>query len=248
MQKYLIESKQLDERCAFRFALQRPKESTRYCPLPDETREILVRLRASLKHQWIADSTAVLSHSGLRFGELAQLTRFDADLRRELILIRDETFDPNGTKTTKGGFSRAVPMHPVVKEIILRRLKGKNDLLFQGPRGGTLRSDTYGRNLRKLALEPLAEKFPHPRFQTITAHCFRHFFASLCAANKVSEQTTMDWMGHKTSSMARVYYRSNHRAAVKMIQQFDSFTEAPTVDGISHNNPKKETSDTDTAK
>ena len=105
---------------------------------------------------------------------------------------------------------------------------------------------TYGRNLRKLALEPLGEKFPHPKFQTITAHSLRHFFASMCAANKVSEQTTMDWMGHRTSNMAKYYYRSNHKAAVQMIQQFEDFTEASPADDVSKHNPKSETGNDDT--
>ena len=139
-------------------------------------------------------------------------------------------------------------MHPVVKEIIERRVKSDGDLLFVGPRGGKLRSDTFGRSLRKLALVPLSKMFPHPRFKTITAHSLRHFFASICAANKVSEQTTMDWMGHRTSNMAKYYYRSNHKAAVQMIQQFEDFTEALPADDASLINPESETDNDDTSK
>ena len=243
LHRHLIINKHLDDRCAFPFTITRPKESSKYCPIEEELRAILANLQVC---QWMFDSTATLSHSGLRFGELAQLSRFDADLKKSLIFVRDETFDSNSNRTTKSGYSRAVPMHPVVKEIIKRRLKLDQELLFVGPRGGKLRSDTYGRNLRKLALEPLGEKFPHPKFQTITAHSLRHFFASMCAANKVSEQTTMDWMGHRTSNMAKYYYRSNHKAAVQMIQQFEDFTEASPADDVSKHNPKSETGNDDT--
>ena len=245
LHRHLISYKHLDDRCAFPFAIGRPKESTKYCPEDQELRAILACLKGT---DWIYDATATLSHSGLRFGELSQLTRFDIDLKKSLIHVRDETFDSRGTRTTKSGYSRAVPMHPVVSEIVKRRLQRDPELLFAGPRGGKLRLDTYGRNLRKLALEPLEEKFPAPRFQTITAHSLRHFFASICAANKVSEQTTMDWMGHRTSNMAKYYYRSNHKAAVQMIQQFEDFTEALPVDDVSPTNPNSEADDEDTSK
>ena len=245
LHRHLITHNHLDDRCSFPFTIARPKESTKYCPVEEELRAILTCLKGC---DWMFDATTALSHSGLRFGELAQLTHFDADLKKSLLYVRDETFNSNSRRTTKSGRSRAVPMHPAVREIIERRLKLGQGLLFVGPRGGKLRSDTYGRHLRKLALDPLSEKFPHPRFQTITAHSFRHFFASLCAANKVSEQTTMDWMGHRTSNMAKYYYRSNHKAAVQMIQQFEDFTEASPADDASPITPKSETDNDDTAK
>ena len=245
LHRHLIAHKHLDDRCAFPFEITRPKESTKYCPSDDELRAILTSLKGV---DWIFDATAVLAHTGLRFGELAQLSRFDVDLKKSLLNVRDETFDTTSERTTKSGYSRTVPMHSVVREIIERRVKYEGDLLFVGPHGGMLRSDTFGRNLRKLALEPLSEKFPHPRFQTITAHSLRHFFASICAANKVSEQTTMDWMGHRTSSMAKYYYRSNHKAAVQMIQQFENFTEASPADDASTTKPNSETDGEDTSK
>ena len=245
LHRHLIAYGHLDDRCAFPFAITRPKESTKYCPAEEELRAILSRLK---EHEWIYDATTTLTHTGLRFGELAQLSSHDADLKKSLIYVRDETFDSNSSRSTKSGYSRTVPMHPVVRHIIKRRLENSPELLFTGPKGGKLRSDTYGRNLRKLALQPLQKEFPHPRFQTITAHSLRHFFASMCAANKVSEQTTMDWMGHRTSNMAKYYYRSNHKAAVQMIQQFEDFTEASPADEASTTYTKSEAGNDDTAK
>ena len=58
----------------------------------------------------------------------------------------------------------------------------------------------------------------------------------------------MDWMGHRTSNMAKYYYRSNHKAAVQMIQQFEDFTEALPVDDVSPTNPNSEADDEDTSK
>ena len=188
----------------------------------------------------------VLSHSGLRFGELAQLTRHDVDLETHLLHVRDESFDPNSSKSTKTGYSRVVPMHNEGEELVGKRIEDDSRYLFEGPRGGKLRSDTFGRNLKNKALIPLAKKFPNPRFQTITAHSFRHFFASLCASQQASEQVTMDMMGHRTSNMARYYYHRNNKAAVKMIQQFESFTEGSQVDDTSISNPSLEDGDAST--
>ena len=245
LHRHLIAYKHLDDRCAFPFAISRPKESTKYCPSGDEVRAILGCLK---DHEWIYDVTTTLNHSGLRFGELAQLSPFDADLKESLIHVRDETFETHGYRKTKSGYSRFVPMLPRVQKIIARRLEQSNELLYVGPKGGKLRSDTFGRNLRRLALQPLQKKFPDPRFQTITAHSFRHFFASCCAANQTSEQNTMDWMGHRTSKMAKYYYRSNHKAAVKLVQQFEDFTEASPADDASTTNPNSEASGENTSK
>ena len=75
LHRHLISYKHLDDRCAFPFAIGRPKESTKYCPEDQELRAILACLKGT---DWIYDATATLSHSGLRFGELSQLTRFDS--------------------------------------------------------------------------------------------------------------------------------------------------------------------------
>ena len=245
--RHLIENKHLDDQCRFKYEVTRPKESSKYCPTGPELRAILGVLKANSEFRWLYDLVVVLSFSGLRFGELAQLTHHDVDLKEHLLHVRDESFDPNSSKSTKTGYSRVVPMHPDVEELIRKRLEIDSRYLFEGPRGGKLRSDTFGRNLKEKALIPLAKKFPNPRFQTITAHSFRHFFASLCASQQTSEQVTMDMMGHRTSNMARYYYHRNNKAAVKMIQQFESFTEGLQVDEPSITNLSLEDSDVSTS-
>ena len=85
LHRHLIAHKHLDDRCAFPFEITRPKESTKYCPSDDELRAILTSLKGV---DWIFDATAVLAHTGLRFGELAQLSRFDVDLKKSLLNVR----------------------------------------------------------------------------------------------------------------------------------------------------------------
>ena len=221
---YLIESKQLDAKFGFSYRVRRPKQSTKYCPSPDEVRAILKNLTADPNQKWLHDVVAVLSYTGMRFGEVAQLTWDDVDLKNGILHVRD---DAEHQQSTKNGYSRKVPIHQVVRKVVQGLSPRTDKLLLHGPRGGRLRGDTFGNYLRKCALLPLAEQFPHPRFQKITAHSLRHFFNSLCAASGISQQYVMDWMGHRTSAMTKYYFSSDDQAAQKYIKKLESPTDVP---------------------
>jgi len=208
--RYLIEERHLDSKYAFAYRVRRPTQSTKYCPTADETRAILAHLTRKPGLKWLLNAAAILSHTGMRFGEMAQLTWDDVDLKVGFVHVRDEF--GKGDKTTKTGYSRVLPIHPAVREVIEGLSRHSDNRLFHGPRGGRLRSETFGNHLRKFALRPLAAQFPHPRFQKITAHSFRHFFASCCAAAGIAQQTTMDWMGHRTNAMAKYYFHRDDQA------------------------------------
>jgi len=177
--KHLIEEKKLDHGCAFKFEVNRPKESSRYCPTVSEVKAILDKLKKDPSQHWLFDAVAMLAHTGLRLSELSQLTTYDVDLKKELIYIREESENEFGNKSTKTGYSRVVPIHPAVKAILQKLIvTTKDQLLFKGPRNGALSSDTFGKHLRSKALAPLSKKFPHPKFLTTTAHSFRHTLMS----------------------------------------------------------------------
>jgi len=229
--KYLVEEKKLDQRCSFKYEVVRAKDSDRYCPTVEELKAILEKLKEHPNQLWLYRTVAMLAHTGLRLSEIAQLTTFDVDLKKELIYVRDESEMEGSEKTTKTGYSRVVPMHLVVKAILQKLVRdGIDRKLFVGPRGGKLSSDIFGNHLRLKALTPLSERFPHPRFKTITAHSLRHFFSSLCASSGVSEQTTKDWMGHRTSNMSRYYFHRDDDASRRIIKKIESLTDVPAED------------------
>ena len=119
-----------------------------------------------------------------------------------------------------------------------------DNLLLHGPRGGSLRCDTFADHLRLHALQPLSDRFTHKRFQSITAHCFRHYFASLCAASNISQQTVMDWMGHRTDAMAKRYFHRDNEASLRNIKKLKAIDNVPPIN-IGDTIPKPEQSETD---
>jgi integrase len=225
--RYLIRKKRLDPRHALDYSIFRPTESTRFCPSETQVKAILQKLGDDASNAWLADTTILLCFTGMRFSELAQMTYDDVVWVNEdpktgkgFLQIRHET-TPDGKKT-KSKYSRKVPISPIVATV-LRALSRSpdDDLLVHGPCGGKIRSDMFSKHLRKLALKPLASRFPQRQFQTITAHCFRHFFASICAANNISQQTVMDWMGHRSDSMAKRYFHQDDEASLRNIEKID---------------------------
>ena len=241
---YLLEEKKIDQRCAFKYKLVRVNNTNRYCPTVEEMAAMLTELDKDKADRWLHNTVAILAHTGMRLSEIAQLTTYDIDLNKELIYVRDESEIDGSEKSTKNGFSRVVPMHPVVR-MILQNLgvTGVEQRLFTGPRGGKLSSETFGKHLRKKAIEPLSERFSHPRFRTITAHCLRHFFNSLCASSGISEQTTKDWLGHRTSSMSRYYFHRDDDASRRLIKQIQPLTDViEQKDGTSSQSRAEQTS------
>ena len=233
VQRHLIRKKRLDPRHALDYPIYRPKESTRYCPTLEEMKAILEWLRALPEQKWLHDAVAILSHTGLRFGELAQMTyddieRVDAKdkVGKGILHVRHES--RQGGKKTKSKYSRKVPINTRVAVVLDRQTRSDNDdLLLHGPRGGKLRCDIFSDHLREHALRPLQSKFPHAQFQTITAHSLRHFFNSNCAANNISQQAVMDWMGHRTSLMTKRYYHSNDEASLRNIEKIEPILDVP---------------------
>ena len=222
---YLQAEKKIDQRCAFKYKLARVNNTDRYCPTVEEMAAILAELGKHEADRWLYNAVAMLAHTGMRLSEIAQLTTCDIDLGKEFISVRDESEIDGSEKSTKNGYSRGVPMHPVVKTILQKLvMTGVEQRLFTGPRGGKLSSDTFGKHLRSKALKPLSGRFPHPRFPTITAHSLRHFFNSLCASSGISEQTTKDWLGHRTSSMSRYYFHRDDDASRRLIKQIQPLT------------------------
>ena len=218
--RYLISTGELARDCDFDYPIKLSKQSSRYCPSSVEVRSVLAQLVDVPEHRWLYNVVSMLAHTGTRFAELALLTWDDIDWDEGVIYILDESMQ-NESKSTKSGYSREVPIHDTVGKLLDSLPRRRGAQILQGPRGGKLRSDTFGKHLRKFALAPLADQFGK-KFQTITAHCFRHFFASWCAGRGISQQTVMDWMGHRTESMAAYYFHRDRSASRENMKRLGS--------------------------
>ena len=88
------------------------------------------------------------------------------------------------------------------------------------PRGGRLRSETLNKNLRSHVLLQLQDRFPHSRFQSITAHCLRHFFRTHATYCGISTTEIDAWMGHGGNTMSQHYFHADIESACESIKKF----------------------------
>jgi integrase len=250
--RFLVDRKHLSGDFSFPFQLRRPKETSRYCPSSEELAAILKELASNPNHKWLYDVCTLLAFTGQRLGELSAMTWDDVEIldteegeREGFFHIRDESSEGENARSTKTGYSRLIPIHDSAMRVIESLKKAATDnLLLHGPRGGSLRCDTFADHLRLHALQPLSDRFTHKRFQSITAHCFRHYFASLCAASNISQQTVMDWMGHRTDAMAKRYFHRDNEASLRNIKKLKAIDNVPPIN-IGDTIPKPEQSETD---
>ena len=176
---YLIGSGHLGADHAFAYEVTRGKQSTTYCPTAEEIDTLLEILARQPDLKWLHDAALMLSHTGLRFGELAQLTSEDIDLARGLLTVRHDGYG-TGMKSTKSGCDRTVPLTEATRALLTDLMRSGASPLFRGPRGLQLRSQTFAAHLRVDVLKPLGIQFPHTPFQEFTAHSFRKFAISNC--------------------------------------------------------------------
>lgn len=83
------------------------------------TEEILEMLKDHLKPEVVRDVVVTAFYSGCRLGELVNLTWKDVDFKNDLLNIGNENYQTKGRKV------RPVPIHPRVKEVLMRRVNSK---------------------------------------------------------------------------------------------------------------------------
>ena len=83
------------------------------------TEEMLEKVLPYIQNENIKDAIITTFYTGLRRGEVVQIRWKDINLQKDLITIGSDSFQ---TKTRK---QRVVPMHPKVKEILLRNVKSQ---------------------------------------------------------------------------------------------------------------------------
>ena len=169
----------------------------------EEEARLLDALRSRSKQTW---AMALVSlYSGMRFAEIAGLTWQCIDFSHDLICVRG-----------KGDRSRTIPMHHVVKELLLERRSPEcepTDLIFPAKGGGQQAriSALYYRVVEELALNENRE-----RRWRVDFHTLRHSWGSR-AARLVPITDVRDILGHSTLAMTTRYAKGNlERAAVAL--------------------------------
>jgi integrase/recombinase XerC len=94
------------------------------------TEEMLEKILLFIEKEVIRDAVVTTFYTGMRRGEVVQITWKDVNFQKSLITIGSETYQ---TKTRR---QRVVPMHPKVKEILIKKFKNQN-LKFKIKNGGS---------------------------------------------------------------------------------------------------------------
>lgn len=145
--------------------------------------------------------------SGLRYGELAGLTRQRIDLLHGVVDVREQlvqTADGRrflaAPKTSAGVRSVVLPPHlvPAIKAHLDEYVDASpTAMLFTGSKGATLERSNF-RNVWLAALD--AAGVPHYRF-----HDLRHLAATLAAVSGATTRELMLRIGHSSPRAAMIY-------------------------------------------
>lgn len=134
---------------------------------------------AEKKIPWV-DTVLILIYTGMRISELLGLTRFNVDLKRNLI---------TGGIKTDAGKDRIIPIHPKILPYIQKWYDKGGDSLICDDDGKKLTAKKYREDYYYPALEAA-------KVRKLTPHKCRHTFGSLMAEAGVDTIYIQQIIGH----------------------------------------------------
>ena len=145
------------------------------------------------KDDWFKDVLVTAAMTGLRRSEILNLKWSDVDFDRSLIHIQS-----SDTFRTKAGKRRSVPMHDVVKQLLLlRSTKKQSELVFDSggfPISGDWVTKLTKKCVRKAGLNP-----------ELHFHSLRHTFATWLVQAGVSIYEVQKLLGHSSVAVTQIY-------------------------------------------
>ncbi len=205
--------------------LSKSDDSPTYCYTKEEVVAIVEYCREHDDSLWLGQVCLALACTGLRISELAALRPADVDFEHNIIHI---TNDPDSgpakkalRRRTKNRCDRSFPISPELRPVLEQMPQSRDELMFHGPLGGRLKSDTVRNRLVQTVLPAVAKAFQNRGMATQIEkgrlHSFRHYFCSECASHIPDMLMVMNWLGHKDSKMVRHYYHlRDSRAQTEM--------------------------------
>ncbi|TKB26071.1 site-specific integrase [Desulfopila sp. IMCC35006] len=170
------------------------------------------------RDQDFADAVKVLLDTGMRTGELSQLTGYHVDFNQNAIIL-------NRIKT-KSGRSRVITMTDRVKEIMARRVTGQTDSVF--PYNN---SDNYKQRWKKWRrTQPGGEED-----KALTPHALRHTCCTRLLAAYENIYVVKTWMGHASISTTEEYLAllpGQLENAAKKLQEFNEKLSANPMEPV----------------
>ena len=140
-----------------------------------------------------------LAYTGLRWGEMAALKIGSFDMLRRRVTVTEAVAEVRGRHvwdTPKSHERRSVPFPAFLAPPLaaLMEGRGRDDLMFAGPKGAVLRVSTFRPRVFAHAVARCQQTYRD--FPTVTPHDLRHTAASLAIVKAVQ---TM--LGHKSAAM-----------------------------------------------
>ena len=184
--------------------IKEPGKKTRIKPVltPDETKQILDQPNLGTL-TGIRDRTVleVFYATGIRLNELCSLTIYDADLQGGVLRINKG----------KGGKDRVVPLGTHAKKFLREYITKVRPRFAQKNRTSrSLFMDYFGHPVSKPAVTVMIRKFRKAAKikKQVTAHTFRHTFATVLIKNGADIRAVQKMMGHSDIKTTQVYIKS----------------------------------------
>ena len=155
------------------------------------------------------DLVLFLAYTGLRWGEMTGLKIGRVDFARRRVEISEAVTVASGRivwSTPKSGHSRSVPFPEFLVDRVAERCRGRgpDELVFEGPAGGLLRSGNFRRRQFEVGIATCQET--DPSFPRITIHDLRHTAASLAVSAGANVKLVQRMLGHASAAMTLDVY------------------------------------------
>lgn len=182
--------------------LSRPPRKYRFVPLWPQIHQMIERAPPAMKVP-----LAVLAMTGMRSGELRHLRVEDINLKSGWIAIVSRPgFE------TKTRASRRVPIHPILKELLIASALPKSGYAFCAPTtrqyphaGRWLNTGTLNQEAKRLAREQGLST--GRKTGGLTLHTLRRFMETHAVNHGIPQRCIDAWLGHAGDrSMGATYY------------------------------------------
>jgi len=195
--------------CKIRGAHSLTTGKKKQIPTPHEVGQLINNIDDKYKFLLI-----LMSYGGLRFSEATALTVKDIRVAGKSpnkhfeVNVNKAVTESNGvftvaepkSKASKRSIALPVQLTALIAKLLSeRKLTSDSQLLVEAPKGGYLRNSVF-----RKALASACKKTGLSRIR-ISAHCFRHFAATIYLEAGASIADLQDWLGDSTQSAALGY-------------------------------------------
>lgn len=195
-----------------------PEEKKKGKYLTPEQAEAVKKWTAQFEPEWLDYATTMLG-TGIRTCEQVALERRHVDVKEGVLRVSQSYY--RGEFTPAGSAERTIPLEAEVLAVMKRRLTPKSlksPFVFPGSRGQHMTEASprgYFKRLTKFmrgnaedgGVSGHRDVEPYTRADNVTAHVFRHTFATRKISEGVDIMVLKELMGHASIDTTMIYAR-----------------------------------------